>query len=210
MRKTCNLLNMWFLYLLSWIGIVIQLSFVILSVAAGLYYIAELIEEYTVLTCRVIRVLILVTMAIYLGMFLFEDLPASLIICGILSQVMHLLVLRTFPFFDLTSLPFLGAVAFVIINHYLGFQYFSSVYYPFSQVLSYFTICLWFVPFAFFVSLSANENVLPTLAETRPLTSDENDVVTNYFSRRSKRYGLLSFFNYAKESILPQRVKKVF
>ena len=30
------------------------------------------------------------------------------------------------------------------------------------QVLAYFTVCLWLVPFAFFVSLSANENVLPT------------------------------------------------
>lgn len=28
--------------------------------AAGLYYIAEVIEEYTVMTCRIIRILILV------------------------------------------------------------------------------------------------------------------------------------------------------
>ncbi|GFS28253.1 protein TEX261 [Trichonephila inaurata madagascariensis] len=201
---------MWFLYLLSWIGIVIQISFVILSVAAGLYYIAEIVEEYTVFTCRIIRILILVTMAIHGGLFLFEDLPASMIICGIVSQVMQLLVLRTFPFFELASLPFIGSIVFVTINHYLAFQHFSYVYYPFSQVLAYFTICLWLVPFSFFVSLSANENVLPTLAETRPLNADESDVVTNYFSRRSKRYGLLSFFNYAKESILPQRVKKAF
>lgn len=201
---------MWFLYILSWVGLIVQLSFVILSVAAGLYYIAELIEEYTVLTCRVIRVLILITMTVYGGMFLFENFPASMIICGIISQAMHLLVLKTFPFFDLTSLPFIGSVAFVVINHYLAFKYFSSVYYPFSEVLTYFTLCLWLIPFSFFVSLSANENILPTISESRPLIADESDVVTNYFSRRSKRYGLLSFFNYAKESILPQRVKKVF
>ena len=36
------------------------------------------------------------------------------------------------------------------------------------------------------------------------------DVVSNYFKRRGKRYGLLSFFKYAQESILPQRVKKQF
>lgn len=30
------------------------------------------------------------------------------------------------------------------------------------QVLAYFTICLWIIPFAFFVSLSAGENVLPS------------------------------------------------
>ena len=32
------------------------------------------------------------------------------------------------------------------------------------QVMAYFTICLWLVPFSFFVSLSANENVLPTMS----------------------------------------------
>jgi hypothetical protein len=37
--------------------------------------------------------------------------------------------------------------------------------------MAYFTLCLWTVPFAFFVSLSANENVLPTMSETRPLLS---------------------------------------
>lgn len=35
------------------------------------------------------------------------------------------------------------------------------------QILAYFTICLWILPFAFFVSLSASENVLPT-ASTAP------------------------------------------
>ncbi len=36
------------------------------------------------------------------------------------------------------------------------------------QVMAYFTLCQWLVPFAFFVSLSANENVLPTMAERKP------------------------------------------
>ena len=77
----------------------------------------------------------------------------------------------------------------VLVNHYLAFSHFGENYYPFSevrddaltlfsssiccavfvipelifQVMAYFTICLWLVPFSFFVSLSANENVLPTM-----------------------------------------------
>lgn len=80
------------------------------------------------------------------------------------------------------------------------------------QVLGYFTLCLWVVPFAFFISLSANDNVLPTLSEQRPLFSGEpdGDLVSHYFSRKGKRAGLLSLFNYAKDSILPQRLKKAF
>lgn len=37
------------------------------------------------------------------------------------------------------------------------------------QVLGYFTICLWIVPFALFVSLNANDNVLPTINERSSL-----------------------------------------
>ena len=43
------------------------------------------------------------------------------------------------------------------------------------------------------------------LAET-----DQNDVVSNYFSRKTKKMGILTFFNYAKESLLPERMKKSF
>lgn len=69
--------------------------------------------------------------------------------------------------------------------------------------MAYFTLCMWLVPFAFFVSLSANENVLPTVNERRPLLSDDNDVVTNYFSKKQKGVGLLSMFNSVKDSLTP-------
>ena len=36
---------MWFLYLLSWVSTVLQICFVTLAIAAGLYYLAELVEE---------------------------------------------------------------------------------------------------------------------------------------------------------------------
>ena len=75
-------------------------------------------------------------------------------------------------------------------------------------MLAYFTVCLWLVPFAFFVSLSANENVLPTTADMPP--REETDVVSSYFSKKGKKYGLLSFLKKAQESVLPERVKKHF
>ena len=108
-------------------------------------------------------------MGIYIGLFLFEELDMTIIILGFLAQIVHLLLLQNFPFFTLTSPSFLLAAALVISNHYLAFQFFGQNYYPFSEVMAYFTLCLWLVPFAFFVSLSANENVLPTTSERRPL-----------------------------------------
>lgn len=52
---------MWFIYLLSWLSMVVQICFVTLAIAAGLYYLAELIEEYTVSTSRIIKYMIMVS-----------------------------------------------------------------------------------------------------------------------------------------------------
>lgn len=207
--KTSLFQKMWFLYILSWIALIVQVCFITVAVAAGLYYLAELVEEYTVMTKRVVWWMNVITLSFYVGFLLFEDFPTSLIVCGIISQVAHLFILKTFLFVVIASPAFIVGVIMLIINHYLAFQYFASVYYFFSEVIAYFTLCLWLVLFAFFVSLLANENVLPTVAETRPLL-DDNDVVSNYFSRKGKKYGLLSLFNYAKDSVLPQRNKKSF
>jgi len=201
---------MWFIWLLSWISLAIQICFVTLSLAAGLYYLAELVEEYTQLTGKLIKGLTLSTLAVYFGLFVFEDVTSSMVAGGIVAQVLHLALLHNFPYFDLMSPTFIGACVMLLVNHYLAFQFFADKYYIFSEVLAYFTLCLWLVPFAFFVSLSANENVLPTMAEKRPLLSDDNDVVSNYFQRREKKVGLLTMFQSLKESILPTRGKKAF
>ncbi|XP_023011738.1 protein TEX261 isoform X1 [Leptinotarsa decemlineata] len=196
---------MWFLTLISYIAILVQLIFVTIAIAAGLYYLAELVEEYTRIAKRVIWWMNSVTLGLYILLWICENFPLPIIICGILAQLSHYVILRNFPFVSFLSLEFLAAVVFIIVNHYLAFSHFTSVYHPFSEVMAYFTLFLWLVPFALFVSLSANDNVLPTSIDGR-----EADVVSSYFSKRNKKYGLLTFFNYAKESVLPVRTKKGF
>ncbi|KAI8427087.1 hypothetical protein MSG28_014725 [Choristoneura fumiferana] len=200
---------MWFLYFLSILSLIVQAIFVTMAIAAGLYYLAELVEEYTVMAKYVISWTVAATAAIHIGLFLFEEFPLHLNILGLCGAGLHALLLREFPAVRVTSAPFAAAVAALVAHHYLAFQYFGQVYYSFSEVLAYFTLCLWVVPFALFVSLSANDYVLPTTGEKQPLLSD-NNVVTDYLSRKSKRYSLLSLFSFAKDSLLPQRSKKAF
>ncbi|XP_071486730.1 protein TEX261-like [Diadema antillarum] len=195
---------MWFLFLLSWVATFVQVCLVTLALAAGLYYLAELVEEYTVFAGKCIRWLHVGTAVIYVGLILFEDLPYSMTLVGLFSVFVYSFMLNTFPFIELTSPSFIASTLLVIVNHYLAFSFFSEVWHPFSEVLAYFTLCLWLVPFAFFVSLSAGENVLPTTNRPEP---GKDDVVTSYFSRKSKRKGLLAGFNYMKDSLLPQRTK---
>jgi len=197
---------MWFLYALSWLACVLQICFVTLAIAAGLYYLAELVEEYTVLTAKIIKWMIVLTFFTYIGLFFFENLTSTMIVCGIIAQVSHLMLLSNFPYFSVGSPSFLAAMVMVLVNHYLAFSFFGQNFYPFSEVMAYFTVCQWLVPFAFFVSLSANENVLPTLSERSPLLSPgDDDIVSNYFNKNKKGVGLLQVFNNIKESVTPAK-----
>jgi hypothetical protein len=97
--------------------------------------------------------------------------PTFLLSCGT-SQVPSP---RRAPNTVLTDLP----PALVIVNHYFWFRHFSapapaSAYSSytygraadipsFTEIASYFGLCVWLVPFALFVSLSAGENVLPSM-----------------------------------------------
>ncbi|VVD01154.1 unnamed protein product [Leptidea sinapis] len=193
---------MLFLYFLSIVSIVVQAVFVTMAIASGLYYLAELVEEYSVMAKYV-------TVAIHIGLIFFEDIPLYLNGMGLLQQLFHGLLLKDFPVFRFTSVTFIAGVINLVVYHYLALQFFGSTYYGFSEVLAYFTLCLWIVPFALFVSMSANDYVLPITGERQHLLG-ENNVVTDYLSQKAKRYSLLSFFSFAKDSILPQRNKKAF
>ena len=101
---------------------------------------------------QVIRWMILTVIAIYVGLFIFENLPTSLIVGGLVAQVGpisslafkinkhkilkvgHLALLSSFPFFSINSPSFLLSVMMVLLNHYLAFSFFGENYYPFSEV----------------------------------------------------------------------------
>lgn len=134
---------------------------------AGLYYLAELVEEYSVIAKKCINVMIVLTTLFLTGFWVFEDLPFSLLIFGLVAQILHWVIIQTFPYVSFTSPSFILAIILVLVNHYLAFSFFGTTYHTFAEVLSYFTLCLWMVPFALFISLSANDNVLPTTT-TRP------------------------------------------
>lgn len=102
--------------------------------AAGLYYVAELVEEYTVIAKKVITILVLfVTTVFFLFMFV-DNLPWSMIIGGLVSQVLHAIILTDFPYVKLLSVQFVGTIVMLFVNHYLAFKHFTLQYYNFSEV----------------------------------------------------------------------------
>lgn len=185
-----------FLYLLSWMSTFIHIALCTLSLAAGLYYIAEVVEEYTVLTAKVIRYMIYATSIAYIGIYLFEGFPFYMAFFGVLTNLDYYIVLSSFPSISLSSMSFIMGSILVLCNHYFAFQYFTTVYYPFPEILAYFTICLWLIPFSFFISLSINEYTLPTMHSNNPQSL--GSPMDNVF-RRQKRSGVLGIFDYISE-----------
>lgn len=98
---------------------------------------------------------------VYVCLFLFENLPNYLIIVGLASHLNHIFILKSFPFFKLTSVSFIGFIGMLqkcifllvvncftlflvllVVNHYLTFTYFANVHAHFTQVMNLKIICI--------------------------------------------------------------------
>ncbi|KAF1945462.1 DUF396-domain-containing protein [Clathrospora elynae] len=169
---------MWILPLLGYVGVVLGFAFLTLAIASGLYYLSELVEEHTVFAKKLLYQLIFGVVGIQVLLLVVDRFPIGLSALSIVSHVIYAQNLRRFPIVKLTDPLFLVSCALVIANHYLWFRHFSAPpansysSYPyardanipsFTEIASYFGLCVWLVPFALFVSLSAGENVLPSM-----------------------------------------------
>jgi hypothetical protein len=108
-----------------------------------------------------------------------DRLPLALSALSITSHILYLQNLRRFPWVKLTDPIFLASCVLVLLNHYAWYRHFSTPPAPptrrynfydqpksvpsFTEIASFFGLQVWLVPFALFVSLSAGENVLPSM-----------------------------------------------
>ncbi|KAL7809656.1 DUF396 domain-containing protein [Trichoderma aethiopicum] len=178
---------MWILPLLGYVGAILGFCFLTLSIASGLYYLSELVEEHTVLAKRLLTRLIQIIIGVQVALWLLDGFPFWATVLGIFSHVVYLGNMRKFPFVQLTDPLFLLSCVLVLCDHYVWFRHFADTqaraytrtsYYDkvdvptFTMIASYFGLCVWLVPFALFVSLSAGDNVLPTMG-TEPVRGME-------------------------------------
>lgn len=204
------------MYVLSWIAFILIAVCLTISVAAGMYYVAELIEEYTTVAKRIIRLLLIIVTCLNILLVFFEsEFTWTLCAIALLSNVVYFFILAEFPVIAFLSPTFLFSMLLLIIHHYFAFSFFNHHYYPFPEILAYFTIFVWLIPFCFVLSLSANDYVLPQYAEPQRdrfnsdnMMNNGGDVVTNYFKKRANKIGLLAFMRSVQDSVLPTRNKK--
>ncbi|KAJ8296514.1 Protein SVP26 [Rhodotorula toruloides] len=155
------------LHLVSYIAGLAGFCFALLSLANGLLYVAEVIEEHSAFA-KTVGQRIIYAEIVFLQNFS-----------------------RHWPVISVKSLTFVLSCLIVLLSHYLSFRHFSSRSlaaashhsYPrydprkgryasqgaqtesFLEVATYFGVCVWLVPFYLFLSLSANDNVLPSSGE---------------------------------------------
>ena len=168
---------------LGYLGIIIGFCFLTLSIASGLYYLSELVEEHSVLSAKVLKRMIYTVIGTQILLWLVDGFPWHLTLLGVASHAVYASNLRHFPIVKLSDPLFLLSCGLVVLNHWLWFRHFgetpsyrgaerlmrdrySTLANPqpsFTEIASYFGLCVWLVPFALFVSLSAGENVLPSM-----------------------------------------------
>jgi len=163
-------------------GMGLGFGFLTLAIASGLYYLSEVVEEHTVIAKRLLTRLIYAVITIQTLLWLIDGFPFLLSLLSIISHIVYLGNMRRFPIVKLSDPLFLTSCILVLVNHYAWFVHFSkshsspyaTSYYDqpyrttFSEIASYFGLCVWLVPFALFVSLSASDNVLPTMGSEMP------------------------------------------
>lgn len=194
-----------FLQLISYAGIVVGFLFLVLSIALGLYYVSELVEEHTEPTKRFLKRLIYGIIVLLILLWLFDSFPFKLTMISVISYLIYLQNLVRFPYVQLTSPIFLASCVLVIVNHFLWFDHFHNPYIPpleerlkpnyqmpriplFGEVCSFFGLIVWLVPFALFVSLSAHDNLLPHHMENVDASKKKNTGLAKLVVGRIRDY----------------------
>lgn len=87
---------------------------------------------------KTIRSFIIFDVVIYCLFIFTENFSWSMIVFGLLAQLVHNLILRNFPFVKFLSIEFLLAIVILLINHYFAFNYFQENFYSISEVSSFY------------------------------------------------------------------------
>ncbi|KAI0832586.1 DUF396-domain-containing protein [Trametes gibbosa] len=170
------------LHLLSYVGGAAAFIFVTLSLASGLLWISEVIEEHSRASKTVGQRCIYGIILLHILLYFYDALPPKHILFSIFCHVIYLQNFTpSWPFISLSSPGFIASCVLVVIDHFMWFFYFARITqearhrahrsyrgpdmaHPvpnFGEIATFFGLCVWLSPLFLFLSLSANDNALP-------------------------------------------------
>lgn len=221
------------LYLLSWAAALVAFVFVTLSLASGLLWVAEMIEEHSRLAKVIGQRAIWAIIGLHVVLY-FDSLPPLYLAFSIICHVVYSRnITPRWPLISLSSPIFILSCLLVFVDHFLWFNYFSkesnnvkqrnrSYGYRgsysknrglhgvdkergFGEIATFFAICIWAIPLFLFLSLSANDHALPT--QSKDATTGLN-VSTSNMGSRPQRSSLLRRILDPALSLLPSSKRK--
>lgn len=129
-----------------------------------------------------------VIIAIHVLLYCFDSLPLAHLLFSIICHIVYLQNFTpAWPQVSLSSLTFISSCILVVADHFMWFFYFSRLTSQarstrgrmyrgpnsgvpgFSDIATFFTVCVWLAPLFLFLSLSAGENTLPIASGKRAL-----------------------------------------
>eukprot|EP01080_Neovahlkampfia_damariscottae_P007526 gene7526-11850_t len=139
--------------IITYVSLYIGLAFCALCLATGLYYLAELAEEYTVFTRKILRYILWIVVTLHVLLLVFDSFPLFTTLFGIFSHFVYFQFLKNFPNVNMNSIPFIGSIICFMASHFFWYQHFIDYHtpdYDFYQLLG-----------GFFITLSMNDLQLP-------------------------------------------------
>ena len=144
--------------------------------------IRERLQPHT--SCPNVTVFRKAIIALHVLLYWTDSLPLPKVLFSVLCHVVYLQNFsRTWPLISLTSPSFVASCALVIVDHFIWFFHFAQLTNDsrlrasrayrgpkpapagvpsFGDMATFFGVCVWLAPLFLFLSLSANDNALPT------------------------------------------------
>ena len=139
---------------------------VALGVAAGIFYLCELIEEHTKRAVAVVKTAVAATVGAHALLVLTEGLPLATAAPSVAAQLAYWRLLNgNFPFVNMASEPVLTATAACAASNVMWLKSFQrGGFYEYETLdfaISLMLVVSWLVPLALLLTVSSGDAMLP-------------------------------------------------
>eukprot|EP01012_Entosiphon_sulcatum_P064310 TRINITY_DN93098_c0_g1_i1.p1 TRINITY_DN93098_c0_g1~~TRINITY_DN93098_c0_g1_i1.p1 ORF type:complete len:210 (+),score=24.83 TRINITY_DN93098_c0_g1_i1:22-630(+) len=157
--------------MVTFAGVVVNAAFYVAAIVAlvcigcGLYYVSELSEGNTVLTRKLLRAAIYLVWAALGLLFFVDGLPWWACGTSFGAHAAYYALVQSFPFVALASPQAVLSIVGFLSSHLVWYLHFVDLrrgpVHTYPQLLGFFFLIVWLVPFSLVITLSIDGMALP-------------------------------------------------
>lgn len=150
-------------YIATCIGYCLCAVAALFCIACGLFYLADITEEYSVLTKRVLKVFLMVIMIFFVLLAVVDGISWWRCLFSVAANLSYYRLLKGFPWITLSAPSTVLAGVMFVFDTFLWYTFFHSAsgFYPYWSIVSFFMVGCWAAPLGFFVSVALADEQLP-------------------------------------------------